>query len=296
MTNVESELVALSGLRDIADRYDGFILDLWGVIHDGVTPYAGAKDTLSRLRDLGKKTVLLSNAPRRASSLVAMMSRMGLGRELYDHVLSSGEAVYQELSERRDPWFAALGRLCFHVGPAYEAALFDGLGLDLVTDIDRAEFLVVTGPDSFDETVEDFAHILGAAAVRRLPMVCANPDLVVMRQGRPLVCAGALARHYERIGGQVCYRGKPDPAIYRTCLALLGVGERSRVLAVGDALHTDVAGAHAAGFDSLLCTAGIHAAEIGAAHGERPDLARVDAVVAAHGGPRPNAVIGGFVW
>ena len=291
-----SDLMALSGLRDFVDRYDGFILDLWGVIHDGVTPYPGAQHTLSRLRGLGKSTVLLSNAPRRAASLVRLMTRMGLQRDLYDHVLSSGEAVYQELLERRDPWFAALGTLCFHLGPPSEADLFDGLGLELVPDIDRAEFIVVTGPDSLDETVEDFIPVLAAAAARRLPMVCANPDLAVIRQGRRLVCAGALARYYEGIGGQVCYRGKPDPAIYRSCLALLGVADRSRVLAVGDSLHTDIAGACRAGLDCLLCTTGVHADEIGTACGERPNLARVETLIAAHGGFRPKAVISGFVW
>jgi HAD superfamily hydrolase (TIGR01459 family) len=138
--------------------------------------------------------------------------------------------------------------------------------------------------------------MLDAARQRDLPLVCANPDLVVMVAGRPLLCAGAMARYYAEAGGRVCSRGKPDPAIYDTCLDRLGIRDRRRVLAVGDAFHTDVAGARAAGIDCLLCTGGIHAEEIGTTDGEKPEAWRVEAVIAAHGGLRPVAAIGGLVW
>jgi HAD superfamily hydrolase (TIGR01459 family) len=174
--------------------------------------------------------------------------------------------------------------------------LFDGLDLDLVETVEQAQFLMVTGPDDFDDRVEDFMPLLDRAARNALPMVCANPDLVVMREGRPLICAGALAAYYERIGGAVRYRGKPDAAIYDVCLERLGIAERNKVLAVGDAFHTDVAGARAAGLDSLFCSGGIHAAEIGTTYGQKPDRAKVEAAIKAHGNLRPTAVIGGFVW
>lgn len=289
-------LPVLSGLHEIARDYDAFILDLWGVIHDGIVPYPGAKDALAGLAKLGKRTIMLSNAPRRAVSLVGQMESMGISRQLYGDVMSSGEAVHMEMASRRDPWFAALGRRCLHVGTERDKDLFDDMDVDLVDRIDDAQFLLVTGPDSYDDTVEDFAPLLDDAARRRLPMVCANPDLVVIRQGRPLVCAGALALHYERIGGDVRYRGKPDPAIYDLCIERLRVADRRRVLAVGDAFHTDVAGAKAAGIDCLFCTGGIHAAEIGTTYGQTPDPARLEEVIAAHGNLRPTAAIGGFVW
>lgn len=285
----------LAGLRDVADCYDGFIIDLWGVVHDGVTPYPGVRETLERLRSLGKRTVLLSNAPRRAFSLIEMMNAMGLPRSLYDQVMSSGEAVHLEMLRRTDPWFATLGRRCLHIGPERDKNIFEGLRLDLVADVADADFLMNTGPDR-DETLADFVPLLEASARRGLPMVCANPDLVVIRQGVPLICAGALARYYEDLGGSVRYRGKPDSAIYDVCLDLLGVNDRRRILAIGDAFHTDIAGAAAAGLDSVLCTGGIHAAEIGTRYGEQPDPERIEAVIAAHGGVRPSAAIGGFVW
>ncbi len=286
----------LSGLRDVADRYDGFILDLWGVIHDGVTPYPGAVETLTRLRRLGKRTVMLSNAPRRAYVLVEMMESMGIGRDLYGEVMSSGEAVHLEFARRTDPWFAALGRRCVHIGSAADRVIFHGLSLECVDDVADADFVMNTGPDGFIETMDRYIPLLDAAAARRLPMVCANPDLVVMRRGRRYVCAGTLAQYYQAKGCEVRYRGKPDPAIYKVCLELLGAPDRRRVLAVGDAFHTDIAGAGCAGMDSLFCTGGIHAAEIGTHYGDRPDPDRVEALIAVHDGLRPTAAIGGFIW
>lgn len=289
-------LTVLNSLSEIADQYDGFILDLWGVIHDGTQPYAGAADTLRKLTELGKKTVMLSNAPRRSFALVQLMSGMGIPREIYGEVMSSGEAVHIELERRSDPWFAKLGRRCLHIGPERDKNIFDGLDLELVASPAEAEFLMNTGPDKFEETVADYAPVLDASLKLGLPMVCANPDLIVIRQGKEIICAGALAQYYEQQGGDVRYRGKPDPAIYQTCLEKLGITDKRRVLAVGDAFHTDIAGANGAGIDVLFCSGGVHAWEIGVTYGQKPDPAKVEAVIAAHDGLRPTAAIGGFLW
>lgn len=288
-------VAVLSGLREVAADYDGFILDLWGVVHDGVTAYPGAVETLARLRDLGKATVMLSNAPRRARVLVELMEEIGIPRHLYGAVMSSGESVHLEMLRRTDPWFARLGSRCLHIGSEADKSIFEGLAVELVT-VDDAEFIMNTGPDGFVETIDAYRPILDAAVARRLPMVCANPDLVVMREGRRYVCAGSLARYYEERGGEVRYRGKPDPAIYDACFELLGRPDRGRVLAVGDALHTDIAGARAAGIDCLFCTGGIHAVELETAYGRRPEAKRVEAAIAAHDGLRPTAAIGGLLW
>ena len=228
----------VSGLRELADHYDGFILDVWGVIHDGSNPYAGAKETLAELKARGKKTVMLSNAPRRGYALEGLMTGMGIDRSLYGAIMSSGEATHLALSRRDDPWFAALGHRCLHIGPERDKNIFDGLDLELVPGVEQAEFLLNTGPDKFEETVADYAPVLDAAAARHLPMVCANPDLVVIREGVKIICAGALAEYYKDKGGEVRYRGKPDPAIYGACLELLGVADRRRVLAVGAPVRT----------------------------------------------------------
>lgn len=283
----------ITGLSEVASGFDGFILDLWGVIHDGVEAYPGARDTLAALRAAGKQTLLLSNAPRRADALVEQLARMGIGRELYDHVLSSGEAVHMELARRTDPFYAALGRQIYHMGPERDENVFAGLDL-VAVDIDHADFILNTGPWDLTETVEDYVPKMRAGLARNLPMICANPDHVVIRQGQPVVCAGALAARYAEMGGVVSMRGKPDPAIYDNALELLGL-PRNRVLAVGDALHTDVKGANGANLRAVFVTQGIHAAELGIRPGETADADTLRQVVARHG-ERPLAAIPTFRW
>lgn len=284
----------LFGLRAIAGRYDGFILDLWGVIHDGATAYPGAADALAALRAAGKRVVLLSNAPRRAAPLIEAMRAMGIARELYDSVLSSGEAVRDELIARGDPWWAALGPRCLHLGPERDRGVLDGVAATVVADPAAADWVLNTGPLRLDQTVADYEALLGACAARHLPMVCANPDLEVIREGRRVTCAGALARRYQALGGEVGWRGKPDPAVYRASLDLLGL-DATRVLVVGDALQTDMAGAEAAGIDALLITGGIHAQELGIVWGESPDPAHLTALAGRHG-RQPVAALPAFRW
>lgn len=283
----------IHGLSQLAADYDAFILDLWGVVHDGVEAYPGAAEAFAAIRAAGKKTLLLSNAPRRADALVEQLARLGVARGQYDHVLSSGEAVHLELARRTDPFYAALGRNLYHMGPERDENVFEGLDL-VPVDMAHADFILNTGPWDFNETVEDYVPRLRQALARNLPMVCANPDLVVIRQGRPVVCAGALAVRYAEMGGVVSTRGKPDPAIYDVALEMLGV-PRGRVLAVGDALHTDIKGANASGIASVFVTQGIHAEELGIRPGAEPEPARLAEVVARHG-ERPNAALATFRW
>lgn len=283
----------IDGLSEVADGFDAFILDLWGVIHDGVEAYPGARDTLTALKRAGKKTLLLSNAPRRGQALVEQMARMGIERDLYDLVLSSGEAVHMELARRSDPVYAALGPNLYHMGPERDRNVFEGLPYTAV-DIDHADFILNTGPWHFDETVEDYLAVMQKGVARRLPMICANPDHVVIRQGRTVVCAGALAARYAELGGTVSMRGKPDPAIYQVALKMLAAAPE-RVLAVGDALHTDIKGANGAGLGAIFVTQGIHAAELGIRPGQAPEPGRLREVVARHG-ECPLAAIATFRW
>ncbi len=288
-------LRALSGLREVAEEFDGFILDLWGLVHDGAKAYPPSLDTFTQLKAAGKRTLLLSNAPRRAHALEEAMTRMGIARHLYGDVLSSGDAVRAALISRDDPFFAALGRRAYHLGPERDRSLFDDTGLEISVTVAAAEFLVNTGPDGLDDVVEDYDEVLAAARARDLPMVCANPDLVVIRGGRPIVCAGAIAKKYETLGGKVAYRGKPDPAVYELAGARLGVADRRRVVVVGDALDTDIKGANAAGLSSIWCTGGIHAEALGTSYGVAADPAKAE-TLARREGHVPDATIPGFFW
>jgi HAD superfamily hydrolase (TIGR01459 family) len=276
-----------AGMADIADAYDGFIVDLWGVIHDGVTLYAGALDCLERLRARRKRIVLLSNAPRRASVAIAGLHRLGIADHLYDAVVTSGEATYTALAQRPDPWFAALGSRVFHLGPPRDRSVFEGLGLHEAATPAQASFILNTGPDDARSPTDPaaFDDVLHACRAAGLPMLCANPDLTVIRNGQPIICAGALAERYAQAGGDVRAIGKPDPHIYTGVLSILGIAP-ARIAAIGDSLRTDIAGAAAMGLDAVWILGGIHAHE---------DPAAAAAEAARHG-LNPFAALPRFTW
>ena len=277
------------GLSDIAHLYDGFIIDLWGVVHDGVTPYPGALECLQNLA--GRKTLLLSNAPRRSASTQKMLRRLGIEDSLYTHILTSGEATWLALRDRTDPWFARLGTRVYHLGPQRDRNVLDGLGLTVSAASQNADFVVNTGPDDDSQDPRDLATFipeLQACLAAKLPMICANPDLVVHRAGVRILCAGALARYYEQHGGDVISLGKPDPAIYRMALATLDLPP-TRVLAIGDSLHTDIAGAGQAGIDSYWVLGGIHWDTLSTDPTAAPTLA-------AQSGLSPKFALERLVW
>jgi HAD superfamily hydrolase (TIGR01459 family) len=283
------------GIGPLVENYDGLILDLWGVIHDGVRPYPGAAATLDRLLAAGKRCVMLSNAPRRSAAVAETMRAMGFRDEHCRSILCSGEAAWLELKERRDPWYAGAGKRLYHIGPERDAGLFAGLDAERVKRLEDADLLVNTGPWRDDERVEDYEDVLAAGAAAGLGMVCANPDLEVIRGGKRIICAGALALRYEALGGRVRWLGKPHPPIYMRSFEMLGVADRRRVLAIGDSLRTDIAGAAAVGVDAVLVLGGLHAAEVGVEAGRPPDPGRLVGVCAA-AGQRPVAAVPGFVW
>jgi HAD superfamily hydrolase (TIGR01459 family) len=207
--------------------------------------------------------------------------------------MSSGEEAWQHLKHRDEPFYAALGRRCLHIGSERDLEMRDGLDLAFVATPAEADFMLNTGPAEWDDTIEDYAAVLQAALARGLPMVCANPDLVVIHGGKPALCAGALAEEYERLGGQVRWHGKPYPSVYDSCLVLLGISDRRRILAIGDSLRTDIAGAAGAGIDSLLIAGGVHAAEFCADGGL--DLERINTAI-ENSGTRPVGVAARLVW
>ena len=280
----------LRGLAPLAPAYDGFILDLWGVVHDGVRPYPGAPECLQALRDAGKRVVLLTNAPRRAEPIRRQLRRMGIGDALYDGVMSSGEASHLLLRDRPDAWAQALGRRVFHMGPERDRNVLADLDVEVLDTPEGATCILNTGPDDHlnptDPTAFDDALRQGAA--RCLPMLCANPDLAVIRGGTRVLCAGTFAARYAEMGGDVRNLGKPDPLIYGPVLDMLAV-PKGRVLAVGDALRTDMAGAAAVGLDALWVLGGLHGDHVG------EDMERVEAEAAA-AGLDPMATVPHFVW
>lgn len=285
----------VDGLEAMAGRYDGFIVDLWGTVHDGLTPMPGAIDCLEKLRAGGKPVLILSNAPRRAGSIIERMRALGIPDETYDAVFSSGEAAYIALRDRSDAFHAGLERRCYLLGPPEDDSTIAGLDYEIVESLRAAHFILAVGAFRQTDTVEDYDALLSGAYDRRLPMVCANPDIEVIRGGAREICAGAIAERYEHAGGMVHFHGKPHKPIYDASLALLGLKAGAPVLAIGDSFGTDIAGANASGLDSLMITSGIHAAKLGVEPYDLPEPGRLLALAAEYGA-RPTAAAAAFRW
>lgn len=250
----------IGGLGEIAASYDAFILDLWGCLHDGVTIYPTALDCLHRLKHAGKQAVILSNAPRRASDVETRIAGMGITPDLYARLFTSGEETWCAITDQAIPELKGRGDKAFAIMGEHDRTMLSDCGL-VAAAPDAADLVLAIGVETGDETVTQFEPDLRIALKRGLPLICANPDLVVHRGGVEEICAGAIALRYEEMGGKVIWFGKPYPAVYRRILADFGL-DPARVLCVGDSLRTDVTGGRGIGAGTLMTVGGIHHAEI----------------------------------
>ncbi|SCM76680.1 conserved hypothetical protein [uncultured Pleomorphomonas sp.] len=286
------ELDMITGLSTLAEAYDGVICDVWGVLHNGISPYPAAAEALSRFRALGKAAVLLTNAPRPAKNIEDLLKRQyAIGPDSYDEIVTSGSVarkVFENEPRRR----------VFHLGPPHNLSLFEGLDLELVGEKD-AEYVALTGLfDDETESPETYRPMFSRFVERGLKLYCANPDVIVERGDRLVYCAGALAQLYVELGGDATIIGKPYKPVYDAALAAIdrALGrpvEKSRVLAIGDGLPTDIRGAWNQGIDVLMVTAGIHGADFGDLM--NPDPARLQARLQAEG-LAIRAAIPRLVW
>ncbi len=238
-------------LAELAMPYRGIILDVFGVLHDGTRLYGPTAGALQRVQTAGKRICLLSNSPRRTVAVASRLAGMGLGRELYNGLITSGELVYAALG--RAAWRSSQHYL--HVGPPELSDLLAGLSLEQTTDISVADFLLATGQ------CEEQSPLLEQAQQWGLPMICANPDLDVMIGENRVLCAGSVAASFEKLGGNVIRFGKPELGAYVGALRMLDL-QRSDVIAIGDNLATDIFGANRAGIRSALVLTGVHQADV----------------------------------
>jgi HAD superfamily hydrolase (TIGR01459 family) len=256
----------VEGLQPLAECYDLILCDVWGVLHNGVKAYEAASDALTRFRAKGGRVVLVSNAPRPGASVGTQLDGFQVPRSAYDAIVTSGDLTRLAIQERID-------KVVHHIGPPRDMPIYNGIDVRFGS-IEEADYVVCSGFDNDEEeTVEDYRPQLEAMRRRNLLMVCANPDLVVERGHMILPCAGTIALAYEEMGGEVFYAGKPHRPVYERALAVASdlAGHpipKERVLAVGDAIRTDIAGAVGFGIDALMIARGIHAEELGLHRGD----------------------------
>jgi HAD superfamily hydrolase (TIGR01459 family) len=280
-----------SHFATLASAYDVVLCDVWGVVHNSVVAFADACDALARFRRQGGTVVLITNAPRPSTVVITILDGLDVPRTAYDAIVSSGDVTRAVIAARA-------GKRIFHVGPERDVPMFAGLDSPLV-GVESADYVVCSG--LFDDTTEspqDYAALIAAMRERDLPMVCANPDIVVERGEQLVYCAGAIADAYAAAGGSVLYAGKPYRPIYEQAVEVARRArgreiEPARLLAIGDSVRTDLQGAAAFGIDCLFVTGGIHAEELGGR--DRPNAAALGDIFAA-AGLAPRAVMQRLVW
>lgn len=247
-------LRTIDHFESLAPSYDCLMCDIWGVVHDGVTVDTGAVEALQNFRAGGGRVVLLTNAPRPASSVALQLAELGAPENCRDAIVTSGDVTRKLLRERNDSQV-------WHLGPERDSGVYEGLPIDLQPR-DRSQVILCTGLfDDTTETPDDYRTLFEEGVARGQELICANPDLMVDRGGTLVYCAGALAEFYTSLGGTVIYAGKPWRPIYDIALAAAGGVSPDRVLAIGDSIRTDMTGAQMSGFDALFIEGAISATE-----------------------------------
>jgi HAD superfamily hydrolase (TIGR01459 family) len=252
----------IGGLGEISDQYDAILCDIWGVVHNGLASFPPASEALARFRRRGGAVVLITNAPRPSAPIERQVLKLGASREAFDAIVTSGDVTIGLMEEQADD-------RVLHIGPERDLSLFDAAekatgARPRLVPLDEAAYALCTGLRNDDvETPQDYESELRAMAARAMPMICANPDIIIHRGDALIYCAGALAERYQELGGSVVYAGKPHKPIYDRALTLAGqargaVIDKHRVLAIGDGMRTDIVGATRAGLDALFVTGGIH--------------------------------------
>jgi HAD superfamily hydrolase (TIGR01459 family) len=255
----------ISGLSEIAPHHDALICDVWGVVHDGQRHHPAAADALYRFKERHGPVVLLTNAPRVPAEVAAQCASYGLPPDCYDAIVSSGGAAREELARRSAGGTVPL----YYIGPDRDLPMIQGLNVRRASIAEAQVALAIGLRDDIVETPADYDGELAEMKAKGLPMLCANPDLVVHRGERLVYCAGTLAANYEKLGGKAIYYGKPHRPIYESALAAAALAAKAagrespkNPLAVGDGLLTDIKGANGAGLEALFIADGVHGEEV----------------------------------
>jgi HAD superfamily hydrolase (TIGR01459 family) len=293
MSLASATIPAIASIKDIGCRYRAGLVDIWGVMHNGHRAVPAAVEATRAFRSAGGLVVLVSNSPRPSRGVQQQLRQLSVPDDAYDATVTSGDLTRHELAKHP-------GAKVFHLGPERDRPVFAGLDLAL-TGYEDATLVVCTGLfDDEDETPDDYIGLLQEIASRGLLMICANPDQLVERGDKLIYCAGALAAIYGRLGGEVIYAGKPYPPIYQLALQTLDklAGrklQKSDLLAIGDGVNTDIAGAAAFGIDSVFVASALHIPQRGSAEAEQLDEREL-AELFANSARRPLAAMRALVW
>ncbi len=250
-----------NGISDISDSYSGFIIDQWGVLHNGEKPYEGVVECLKELKARKKHIIILSNSGKRSDENKERLKKIGIGPSLYDQILTSGEMTWQGINDQDDGFFVGLGKKVFVISRGGDRSIVNGLDVEVVDDPAKADFMIISGSDAPKKTLEDYEPILKVAVRKSLTALCANPDSRGVMGANSIMGPGTLARRYQDFGGVVHYIGKPHQPIFKHCIKILQDKEiyPGQTIVIGDTLAHDIMGGNSVNIDTCLVRTGLHA-------------------------------------
>lgn len=248
------------GISDISDSYMGFIIDQWGVLHNGEKPYEGVLDCMKELKARNKFIIILSNSGKRSEENITRLKKIGIGPGLYDVLLTSGEMCWQGLKNQDKGFFKGLGKKCYLISRGGDRSIVDGLDIELVNNVKDASFLLIAGADSPEKTLEDYEPVLKAAVRKQIIALCANPDSLGVMGAQNIMGPGTLAARYKDFGGVVHYIGKPHQPIFQHCIEILQQKEiyPGQTIMIGDTIAHDILGGSLVNIDTCLVMSGLH--------------------------------------
>lgn len=286
------------GISDISDSYMGFIIDQWGVLHDGNKPFDGVVECLKQLKERGKHVIILSNSGKTSAANKERMKDVGIGPSLYNEIITSGEMTWQGLNDQENGVFNDIGKKCYLMSRGGDRSIVDGLDIEIVDDIDQADFLLISGSDAPEKTIEDYEPALRGAARRQLKAICANPDSLAILRNANVMGAGSIARRYIDFGGVVEYIGKPHPPIFQHCMNILRDKNiyAGQTIMVGDSMAHDILGGSLASIDTCLVKDGLHKATFQNAKTLIDMEKALNNLSVQHNNVRPTYMVNKFHW
>ena len=286
------------GISDISDSYSGFIIDQWGTLHNGQTLFPDVIETLTSLKKRGKQIVLLSNSSKQVKDDEKRLTHMGVKPDMYDHIVTSTQVMRQSLKKKdNDSIFSGLGDKCFLLSRNGDTHGIETIeGVTLCDDIEIADFILLTGSDAPDKTMDNYYNdILRIASRRQLKMICANPMKTMTVNGQPQMGSGEIARRYEEVGGVIKYIGKPFPSVFQYALGLFEGLYPSQICVIGDSLPNDIRGAMNLDLDCALIASGIHKGSFSKVQ-NKADIHKMLAILKKNHGAEPTYFIPRFHW
>lgn len=287
------------GISDINDTYTGFVIDQWGVLHDGENALEGAPECLAELKERGKFIIILSNSGHRAEKSAQILDDMGITRDTYDLVVTSGEMTWRGLEYQNNEPFKGLGQTCYIVSRDKEHTFMDGMtNINVTEDIGEADFLLLVTTDSPNKVLADYEPTLKAAVRRGIPALCANPDSRTMFGKMHVMGIGTLARRYREFGGIVHYIGKPHRPIYNKCFRIMQEHEiyPSQTVMIGDSMTHDILGGNMSHIDTCLISSGLHAGHFRDANDPAKVDRALDMLCARYNNVHPKYLCEKFQW